>query len=85
MKVDYRKRFLKELSKIPSPIRQEIETFIFNDIPALNNFSQCNKRFIDIFHRLRNGVYLSRSDRPASDLCSVLHNGDEFEIRPKNV
>lgn len=43
MKVDYRKRFLKELSKIPSPIRQEIETFVFDDIPALNNFSQCNK------------------------------------------
>lgn len=43
MKVDYRKRFLKELFKIPLPIRHEIETFVFDDIPALKNFHQCNK------------------------------------------
>ncbi len=35
MKVEYRKRFLKELSKIPSPIRKEIETFIFVDYSSL--------------------------------------------------
>lgn len=43
MKVDYRKRFLKELAKIPLPIRQEIESFVFDYIPDLKHFHQCNK------------------------------------------
>jgi len=32
VKVEYRKRFLKELSKISSPVRKEIEIFVFEDI-----------------------------------------------------
>jgi len=29
MKVEYRRRFLKELSKIPSKIRLQMEEFVF--------------------------------------------------------
>ena len=33
MKVLYRKKFLKELSKIPPEIRKNIEKFVFEEIP----------------------------------------------------
>ena len=37
MKVEYRKRFLKELSKIPSKIRPRMEHFVFEDLPQANS------------------------------------------------
>ena len=37
MKVEYRKRFLKELAKIPSEIRLKIEKFVFEDLPKANS------------------------------------------------
>ena len=33
MKIEYRKRFLKELSKIPSEQRLKIEKFVFEELP----------------------------------------------------
>jgi mRNA interferase RelE/StbE len=37
MIVEYRKRFLKELSKIPSKTRLKIEKFVFQDLPKANS------------------------------------------------
>jgi mRNA interferase RelE/StbE len=37
MKINYRKSFLKELSKIPSGTRSKIETFIFEELPRANS------------------------------------------------
>ena len=37
MKAVYRKRFLKELSKIPSETRSKIEHFIFKDLRHANS------------------------------------------------
>ncbi len=37
MKIDYRKRFLKELSKIPTEIRSSIESFVFKELPKANS------------------------------------------------
>ena len=37
MKVEYRKRFLKELSKIPSDTRSKVEKFVFEDLPKANS------------------------------------------------
>lgn len=37
MKVDYRKRFLKELSKIPSGARSKMEHFVFEEIPKASS------------------------------------------------
>ena len=34
MRVEYRKRFLRELSKIPSDTRIKIEKFVFEDLPG---------------------------------------------------
>jgi mRNA-degrading endonuclease RelE of RelBE toxin-antitoxin system len=37
MKTDYRKRFLKDLSKIPSETRSRIEDFVFEKLPKVNS------------------------------------------------
>jgi len=40
VKVEYRKRFLKELASIPSPIRAHIESLVFAEIPAIDSITQ---------------------------------------------
>ena len=40
MKVDYRKKFLKELSNIPLKIRTKIESFVFEELPKANSISE---------------------------------------------
>jgi len=37
MKIDYRKSFLKELSKIPSGTRSRMEDFVFEELPKANS------------------------------------------------
>jgi mRNA interferase RelE/StbE len=37
MKIDYRKRFLNELSKIPSGTRSKMENFVFKELPKANS------------------------------------------------
>lgn len=40
MKIKYRKKFLKELSKIPSNIRLKIELFVFKQLPEASSVHQ---------------------------------------------
>jgi hypothetical protein len=37
MKIDYRKRFLKELSKILSKTRMKMEKFVFEELPKADS------------------------------------------------
>jgi len=43
LKIEYHKKFLKDLSKIPSPIRGEIEEFVFEKLPKLKQFLKVAK------------------------------------------
>ena len=43
MKIKYRKKFLKELSKIPSDIRLKIEVFVFEQLPEANSIHQLGR------------------------------------------
>ena len=43
MKVEYRKKFLKELSKLPVESAKIIEEFIFEDLPNHTNLSNIGK------------------------------------------
>lgn len=40
MTVLYQKKFLKDLARIPFPLRKRIEYFVFNELPELDNFRQ---------------------------------------------
>jgi mRNA interferase RelE/StbE len=41
--VEYRKRFLKELAKIPSVERKQIEQFVFDELPSLELIAKSGK------------------------------------------
>ncbi len=43
MKIEYKKKFLKELSKIPLPHRTSIENFIFEYLPNLKSITETNR------------------------------------------
>ena len=40
MNVEYRKRFLEELARIPTPQRTKIEVYVFEELPALKSISE---------------------------------------------
>lgn len=37
-RVEYQKRFLKELSALPNKVRKKIELFVFNEMPGKSPF-----------------------------------------------
>ncbi len=43
MKIEYRKNFLKELSKLPAKYAKIIEQFIFDDLPNYSSLSDIGK------------------------------------------
>ena len=43
MQVEFRKKFLKELSKLPNPYQSDIEEFVFEILPSHNNLSEIGK------------------------------------------
>jgi mRNA interferase RelE/StbE len=43
LKTHYRKRFLKELARIPSNIRINIEQYVFIEIPSLDSITKSKK------------------------------------------
>ena len=43
MKIEYRKKFLKELSKLPNEYAETIETFVFEELPACKSLEEAGK------------------------------------------
>jgi mRNA interferase RelE/StbE len=43
MQVEIKKKFLKELSRLPNEYADTIEEFIFDKLPACNNLSEIGK------------------------------------------
>ena len=40
MTVLYQKNFLKDLTRVPLPLRKKVEHFVFNELPMLRNFQE---------------------------------------------
>lgn len=61
MKAEYRKKFLKELAKVPAHTRREIEDFAFEEVPQLSSIAQSGKieklKGYTNFYRARFGSY----------------------------
>lgn len=61
MNVKFRKRFLKELAKIPSQIRLQIEHFVFEEIPQSHSLYESGKfekmHGYDRYYKIRFGPY----------------------------
>ncbi len=61
MKIDYRKRFLRELSRIPPKTRLRIEDFVFKDLPKANSIFELGiveqMRGYHSYYKIRFGSY----------------------------
>lgn len=61
MRVEYRKRFLKELAKIPLTTRERIDQFVFEDFPNLESIFESGKieqmKGYPSYYKIRFGDY----------------------------
>lgn len=88
MKVEYRKRFLKELSQIPSVYRKEVETFVFEKLPSLQSIEASGNieqmKGYPGFYKIRFGVYRIglRSEGETLVLEHILHRKEIYRYFP---
>ena len=88
MTIEYRKKFLKELSKIPLPYRTNIENFVFEYLPKLKSINEANriekmKGYHD-YYKIRFGSYrvgIRFSDKILT-LERVLHRKEIYKYFP---
>ncbi|ODS31860.1 MAG: hypothetical protein SCARUB_03005 [Candidatus Scalindua rubra] len=75
MKVQYLKKFLKQLSRIPPEIRLKIEKFVFEELPYKSSISESGKIEKHYFVKKKLGgnfFFLARADFiPKYPLASV--------------
>ncbi|MGZ4969436.1 MAG: type II toxin-antitoxin system RelE family toxin [Methylobacter sp.] len=61
MKVEYSKKFLKELAAVPSDIRSKIENFVFDELVSTTSIYEMGKvekmKGYDGFYKVRFGNY----------------------------
>ena len=61
MKIKYRRKFLKDISKIPFEVREEIEKYVFNTFAQMNNIFESQKvekmKGYKSFYKIRFGSY----------------------------
>jgi len=85
----YKKTFLKDLAKLPSDYREQVEKLVFEEIPILNNISEIPhikkmKGYQD-YYRIRIGDYrlgckVEKEHRVI--FYRVKSRGDIYEVFP---
>lgn len=88
MKIEYRKRFLKELSKIPSAIRLKIENFVFEELPKTKSILDVGTiekmKGYSSYYKIRFGSYRIglKIEKDKVILERVLHRRDIYRYFP---
>ena len=88
MKVEYRKPFLKELARIPSRQRNEIEQFVFEKLPAMKSISESGRiermKGYPGFYKVRFGHYRVglKIENETVILERALHRKDIYRYFP---
>jgi mRNA interferase RelE/StbE len=88
VKVQYRKRFLKELAEVPAAQRREIEQFVFDEFIALQSISESGKiermKGYPGFYKIRFGEYRVglKLEGDTVILERVLHRKDIYRYFP---
>ena len=88
MKIKYRKRFLKELSKIPSKTRMRMENFVFEELPKANSIVELRKverlKGYTSYHKIRFGSYQIglKLENETVILERALHRKDIYRFFP---
>ncbi len=88
MTVEYRKRFLKELARIPSSIRKEIETFVFEEFVKYDTIFESKKveqlKNYPGFYKIRFGDYRLGIKKDGDTIIfeRALHRKDIYRYFP---
>jgi len=88
MKVDYRKSFLRELSKIPSGARSRMENFVFEELPKANSIFEVGNieqmKGYRSYYKVRFGSYRIglKMENDMVILERVLHRKDIYRYFP---
>ena len=88
MKVLYRKKFLKELAKIPYNVRKNIEKFVFEELPEADSIYAVGKiermKGYNSFYKVRYGFYRIgiKIDNDTVILERVLHRKEIYRYFP---
>ncbi len=88
MRIEYRKKFLKELSKIPLPYRTNIEKFVFEYLPNLKSLSYSNRiekmKGYQGYYKVRFGAYRVgiRYSEEVLTLERALHRKEIYKYFP---
>ena len=88
MRIEYRKRFLKDLSKIPSKIRKQIEQLAFEELPTLESHTVSKKiekmKGYPNYYKIRIGSYRLglKFERNRLILERVLHRKEIYRYFP---
>lgn len=88
MKTAYRKKFLKELAKVPLSYRSNIESFVFKELPKLKFIAESNKierlKGCTNYYKTRFGDYRvgMKLDNDILIIERVLHRKDIYKYYP---
>ena len=88
MKVRFRKRFLKELSKIPKAERSNIELFVFKELPKANSIFELGNvekmKGYASYYKVRFGQYRIglKMENDRIILERALHSKDIYRYFP---
>ena len=88
MKIEYRKKFLKELSRIPADIRSRMERFVFEELPEANSIFESGKiesmKGYPYYYKARFGSYRIglRTKNDKVVLERALHRKDIYRYFP---
>jgi mRNA interferase RelE/StbE len=88
LNVEYRKTFLKDLTRIPSKTRMRIEIFVFSELCRFDTIDQCNKiermSGYPSYYKIRFGDYRigMRIEDNVVILERVLHRKEIYRFFP---
>jgi len=88
MNTAYRKRFLKELSKLPAEYRAKIEDFIFKELPGAKTIAESGKleriKGYPGYYKVRFGSYRVglKFENDTLILERVLHRKEIYKFFP---
>jgi len=88
LKVVYRKKFLKELAKIPLQTREKIEEYVFNNVPLATSVIELKKierlKGYPAYYKIRFGNYRVGLKQEGDELIfeRVLHRRDIYKYYP---
>ncbi len=88
MKVQYSKKFLKQLSKIPLPLKSRIEQFSFIELPTISQVELSGRiekmKGYDGFYKARFGNYRLGMHKIGNTLIVkiVMHRKDIYNYFP---